>query len=170
MFFQKLERVEFRDTDAAGIAHFSVFFNWMERSEHAFLRHLGWSVVHSGGDHKISWPRVSARCDYVRPVRFEDVFGVQIDVARLGRSSCTYRFRFLDAGGVKNLAELVSDPFGGWTSGQDWFQHSSVSPFAQGAVTAVCCRIAPDQPHQSIEIPGDWRNKLEPFCHSEEDS
>ena len=37
-------RVEFRDTDAAGIAHFSVFFPWMEQAEHEVLRQLGLSV------------------------------------------------------------------------------------------------------------------------------
>ena len=38
-------RIEFRDTDAAGIAHFSVFFTMMEEAEHEFLRHLGLSVL-----------------------------------------------------------------------------------------------------------------------------
>ena len=37
--------VEFRDTDAAGIAHFSAFFFWMESAEHEFLRELGIRVV-----------------------------------------------------------------------------------------------------------------------------
>lgn len=165
MYFQKLERVEFRDTDAAGIAHFSVFFNWMEQSEHAFLRHLGWSVVHPADGFKISWPRVSAQCDYVRPVRFEEVFGVQVDLAKIGRSSCAYRFRFLDAAAVENLGVLGGDPFVGWNSSVDWFQDGLVKPFAQGLVTAVCCRILPGQAHESMEIPLEWREKLEPFCH-----
>lgn len=168
MYFQKLERVEFRDTDAAGIAHFSVFFNWMEQSEHAFLRHLGWSVVQPEDGFKISWPRVSAQCDYARPVRFEEVFGVQVDVVKLGRSSCVYRFRFLDAAGVSRLADPIGDPVGGWTSQRDWFQDAAVRPFAQGLVTAVCCRVSPDQPHESMEIPGVWREKLQSFVHREE--
>ena len=32
------QRVEFRDTDAAGVAHFSTFFIWMEEAEHAALQ------------------------------------------------------------------------------------------------------------------------------------
>lgn len=95
MYFQALERVEFRDTDAAGIAHFSVFFNWMERAEHAFLRRLGFSVVQATAEGKISWPRVAANCDFFRPIGFEQLFGVQVHVVRMGRSSCTYRFQFL---------------------------------------------------------------------------
>lgn len=42
-------RVEFCETDAAGICHFSSFFVFMEQAEHALFRHLGWSVfpIHS---------------------------------------------------------------------------------------------------------------------------
>ncbi|MEL7264077.1 MAG: hypothetical protein AAFP69_04590, partial [Planctomycetota bacterium] len=42
--FSIQRRVEFRDTDAAGIVHFSAFFPFMETAEHAFLRSLGLSV------------------------------------------------------------------------------------------------------------------------------
>src|SRR3984893_8862096 len=43
--YRTTRRVEFRDTDAAGIAHFSAFFFYMESVEHEFLRSLGLSVV-----------------------------------------------------------------------------------------------------------------------------
>jgi 4-hydroxybenzoyl-CoA thioesterase/acyl-CoA thioester hydrolase len=42
--FHTARRVEFRDTDAAGIMHFSTFFNRMEEAEHELLRTLGTSV------------------------------------------------------------------------------------------------------------------------------
>ena len=48
--FRTSRRVEFRDTDAAGIVHFSVFFTWMEAAEHELLRSLGLSVVLEGRD------------------------------------------------------------------------------------------------------------------------
>ena len=41
---ESTRRVEFADTDAAGIAHFSAFFAWMEETEHEFLRSRGLSV------------------------------------------------------------------------------------------------------------------------------
>ena len=65
-------RVEFRDTDAAGIVHFSVFFNYMEEAEHAFLRNLGLDVFLLDGETAISFPRID----------------------KIGRSSVTYRFLF----------------------------------------------------------------------------
>ena len=42
--FKTRRRVEFRDTDAAGIVHFSAFFFWMESAEHELLRAAGVDV------------------------------------------------------------------------------------------------------------------------------
>jgi hypothetical protein len=39
--FITTRRVEFSDTDAAGIAHFVAFFRWMEQAEHDLLRSVG---------------------------------------------------------------------------------------------------------------------------------
>ena len=39
--FKQTRRVEFSDTDMAGIMHFSNFFHFMEATEAAFLRSLG---------------------------------------------------------------------------------------------------------------------------------
>ncbi|MCA9225545.1 MAG: acyl-CoA thioesterase, partial [Planctomycetales bacterium] len=60
--FRTQRRVEFCETDAAGIAHFSAFFTYMEQAEHALLRELGTSVVRHEGEAVVSWPRVSASC------------------------------------------------------------------------------------------------------------
>src|SRR5690606_37511976 len=70
--FTLRRRVEFRDTDAAGIVHFSVYFNYMEEAEHALLRSLGTSVVTSDAEGPISWPRVAAACEFRGALRFED--------------------------------------------------------------------------------------------------
>jgi acyl-CoA thioesterase FadM len=34
-------RVQFAETDMAGIVHFSNYFRWMEEVEHAFFRSVG---------------------------------------------------------------------------------------------------------------------------------
>jgi 4-hydroxybenzoyl-CoA thioesterase/acyl-CoA thioester hydrolase len=157
--FHHARRVEFRDTDAAGMMHFSAFFPRMEEAEHALLRSLGTSVwrsmessqaaggvarstatdVVNAGDEaatvssgKVSWPRVSARCDFRGPVHFEDMLAVEVRVARLGTSSVTYDFRFLDNG--RRVAE--------------------------GQVTAVCCRFALGEPPRAIPIPQSLRDGL----------
>ena len=42
--FSISRRVEFSETDLAGIMHFTNFYRWMEICEHEFLRSLGLSV------------------------------------------------------------------------------------------------------------------------------
>ena len=39
--FKLTRRIEFAETDMAGIVHFSNFFRMMEATEHAFFRSLG---------------------------------------------------------------------------------------------------------------------------------
>ena len=71
--FTTRRRVEFRDTDAAGIVHFSAFFFWMESAEHELLRSIGLHVFEGQADgSEYSWPRVSVACDYTSAVRFGD--------------------------------------------------------------------------------------------------
>ena len=52
-------RVEFAETDAAGMVHFSVFFRYMEEAEHAAWRAAGLDIFE--GHEEQSWPRISAR-------------------------------------------------------------------------------------------------------------
>ena len=52
-------RVEFSETDMAGIVHYSNFFRHMEAAEHAFFRSLGYSVVTTQTDPPRGWPRGS---------------------------------------------------------------------------------------------------------------
>ena len=117
--------VEFRDTDAAGIAHFSAFFFWMESAEHEFLRELGIRVVDNAPEDEellrrelapdegiereleVSWPRVSVSTDYKAAVRFGDTLDVFIAVAERGSSSITYRFRFENSGNLVATGTVV---------------------------------------------------------------
>ncbi|MBI2480543.1 MAG: acyl-CoA thioesterase [Planctomycetia bacterium] len=123
--FHYKRRVEFCETDAAGIAHFSAYFQYMEQAEHAFLRHLGTSVIAEDEAGTVSWPRVSAHCDYTGPVKFEDVIDIIVRIERLGTKSVTYAFDF-------RLGETA---------------------VATGKLTAVCCRITHDSPPESMPIP-----------------
>ena len=136
--FATSRRVEFCDTDAAGIAHFSALFCYMEQAEHAMLRSLGTSVMApmDDGGH-LTWPRVRAECDFIGPIRFEDELEIRVQVVRLGQKSVTYRFDFYSASG-----KLV----------------------ARGSIVAVCCRIHPEVPGlESIPIPEAVRKLLAGF-------
>lgn len=134
--FTTRRRVEFRDTDAAGIVHFSAFFFWMESAEHELLRAAGVAVVDRGSDGvDASWPRVSASCDYVAAVRFGDEVTIVVAVEAIGRSSVTYAFRF---------------------------EHDGVV-VARGRVVAVRCLMHPGRKPEAVPIPAGITARLEPF-------
>ena len=86
-------RVEFSETDMAGIVHYSNFFRYMEAAEHEFFRSLGFSVVTRHVDPPVGWPRVRAECDFKQPLRFEDEFEVHMLVAEKKSKSLSYQFR-----------------------------------------------------------------------------
>src|SRR5262249_48726536 len=117
----------------AGMAHFSVFFVFMEEAEHELLRHLGLSVMLADEIGPISFPRVGARCDYQRSVKFEDVLDIEVSIVRLGQKSITYEFNFSQAG----------------------------TPVASGQTTTVCCRLDGHGNPTSMPIPAWVAQKLE---------
>ncbi|HMV68671.1 MAG TPA: thioesterase family protein [Myxococcota bacterium] len=122
-------RVAFSDTDSAGIVHFASFFRYMEDCEHAFVRSLGGSVhVDLPGGGFRGFPRVSASCDYLAPLRFEDVFTVTLTVEQRRRRSLVYGFTFTRG------AEVV----------------------ARGSTAVVCCaRGAPGEPLRAVPLPDE---------------
>jgi YbgC/YbaW family acyl-CoA thioester hydrolase len=83
-------RVQFSETDMAGIAHFSAFFRFMEEAEHALWRAAGLSI--GAAEKTGGWPRVSAAFDYKSPLRFEDEFDVLVHLAEITRRSIRYGF------------------------------------------------------------------------------
>ncbi|HVR37429.1 MAG TPA: thioesterase family protein, partial [Methylomirabilota bacterium] len=92
--FTAVRRVEFADTDMAGIVHYANFFRYMETAEHAFFRSLGHSVVMDDLDPPVGWPRVHAECDYLQPLRFEDEVEIRLLVSGKGSKSLDFLFLF----------------------------------------------------------------------------
>lgn len=81
-------RVQFHETDTAGIVHFSWFYRYMEEAEHALWRAAGLSIAPP--DAEVGFPRVAASFDFHRPLRFEDEFEVRIRIAAVGARSIRY--------------------------------------------------------------------------------
>lgn len=92
--FKLTRRVEFAETDMAGIVHFSNFFRMMEAAEHAFFRSLGFSIHGHDKGTTTGWPRVSASCDYRAPLRFEEEVEIHLLVAEVRSRSIRYQFIF----------------------------------------------------------------------------
>ncbi|SRR5258708_1693274 len=89
-----VRRVEFSETDMAGIVHYANFFRYMEVAEHEFFRSLGFSVVTRQTEPPVGWPRVHAECDYKHPLKFEDLFEIHMLVSLKKNRSLGYEFRF----------------------------------------------------------------------------
>jgi acyl-CoA thioester hydrolase len=131
--FRTTRLVEFSDTDMAGIVHFARFFAFMEAAEHELLRSLGLSVSMEWEGRHISFPRVSASCDFLSPARFEDELTILVTIENVGRSSITYGFKIFK----EDRAVAV------------------------GQITSVCCHIIEGRPLEAVEIPLAIRAKLE---------
>ncbi len=115
--FTLSHRVEFSETDMAGIVHFANFYRMMENAEHAFFRSLGFSIHAHDGSATIGWPRVNASCEFLKPLRFEEVVDIQLLVAEVRPRSIRYAFRFWKS----DAGERVE--------------------IARGSVTAVCATV-----------------------------
>ena len=128
-------RVQFADTDMAGIVHFASLFRIMEEAEHAFLRSLGLTVYEAHGG--VTWPRVAVNANFFKPAKFEDELEVRVAVNQMTAKAVTYDFLI-----VIREREI-----------------------AHGAITAVCCRYegsGDDRRLKSTPIPDDIVEKLQP--------
>ena len=123
--YRTKRKIEFADTDMAGIVHFTRFFVFMETAEHEFLRSLGTSVATEWNGDKIGWPRLAASCEYLSPLRFEDEVDIHLQVSKKGTKSLTYQFHFT---------------------------HKR-KDIARGELVTVCCITNPGEKLRAIPIP-----------------
>ena len=131
------KRVEFCETDMAGIVHFSNFFRYMEMTEHAFIRSLGHSVHAEIDDSRYGWPRGRAECDYRQPVRFEDEIEVELLVAVKKAKAIEYRFHIYKAGVDARILAAV------------------------GTIVSGCVAMQDDGVMKSVEIPSALADQIE---------
>ena len=92
-------RVQFYETDAAGIVHFSCYFRYLEEAEHAMWREAGLSIAGRPG---IGWPRVSASFEFHRPLKFEDEFELHLRI--VGKDARTIRYEGVITSGETRIA------------------------------------------------------------------
>jgi len=123
-------RVQFYETDAAGIVHFSWYLRYMEEAEHALWREAGISIAPAGSE--IGWPRVAISCEYHSALFFEDEIEILMRVATISRKTIRY--------------ECVI------TRGDD--------RIATAAMTIVCVIKKAGEPMRALPIPTDVIERL----------
>ena len=124
-------RVNFYETDAAGLVHFSWFFRYMEEAEHALWREAGLSIHARDGE--FGFPRVSASFDFHRALRFEQEFDVLLRVTAMSKKTIRYTCLLLDG----------------------------ETRIATGTLIVACVRRRPHEPMASIEIPPEIAARLQ---------
>ena len=122
-------RVEFANTDMAGIVHFANCYRWMEEAEHEFFRSLELHIMEKQNDGTyIGWPRVSASCHFEAPAYHNDLLEIHITVERIGFKSLTFYVEFF----------------------------RDEKRLAQGRMKTACCLCRHDAPLESIPIPPEY--------------
>ena len=132
-----VRRVEFSETDMAGIVHYSNFFRYMETAEQGFFRSLGFSLVTDKTDPPIGLPRVHAECDYLQPLRFDDEVEIHMLVCEKKSKALSYLFRF---------RKLNASP---------------PLEVARGKLTVVCVTHGAEGNMESVPIPKALADKIE---------
>jgi len=126
-------RVQFSETDAAGIVHFANFFRYFEDAEHALWRAAGLSI--HPVESPVGWPRVAASCEYHRPLRFEQEFDITVRITDVTSRTIAY------AGEITSNGERI----------------------ATGAWKIACVSKLADGRMKSAEIPADVAERLKPY-------
>jgi YbgC/YbaW family acyl-CoA thioester hydrolase len=127
-------RVEFAQTDMAGIVHFANFYRWMEEAEHEYFRAQGLNIMERQSDGTyIGWPRVNASCHFEAPAHHDDILDLHVYVERIGFKSLTFYVEF----------------------------HTGGRRIAYGRMKTACCICYPEGSLKSIEIPARYRDRIQ---------
>lgn len=96
-------RIEFSETDMAGLVHFSNFFKYMETAERDFFAAAGVDLINMREGELVGWPRVRAECKFSAPVRFGDTIDIHLAVKAMKDRSIDFQYRIFKqiAGGSR---------------------------------------------------------------------
>jgi acyl-CoA thioester hydrolase len=135
--FVTSRRVEFVDTDMAGIVHFTNFFRYMEQAEAEFFRSYGYTLAERPNASGVAegWPRVSCSCSFKSPAYHNDVLEIRIFIRRRGFKSLTLGYEF---GRGSTLIAI-------------------------GQIKTAYCRFTVGKPIESLEIPPQFDEMLGPY-------
>ena len=85
--------VRFGDEDHARIVYFPRFLHFFHCAFEDFFAHHGVPYRECLETDKTGWPAVKVETDFHSPLRFGDVFEVDVGVAKLGSKSASFAYR-----------------------------------------------------------------------------
>jgi YbgC/YbaW family acyl-CoA thioester hydrolase len=135
--FTSIRRVEFSETDMAGLVHFSNYFRYMETAERDFFESLGLNLILSKPGEMTGWPRIRAECKFSAPLRFGDTIEIHLAVKTIKDRSIDYQFRIFSKQKDGNRVQA-----------------------AKAHITTVFSRLDENGEIQSMEIPPEVRSRI----------
>ena len=130
-------RIEFSETDMAGLVHFSNFFKYMETAERDFFEAAGVDLIRTDSGELLGWPRARAECKFSAPLRFGDTIDIHLAVKSVKDRAIEYQFRI--------------------------FRHNkdgSRTQAGKGQMTTILAKLDKDGELQSAELSDDLRNRI----------
>ena len=130
-------RIEFSETDMAGLVHFSNFFRYMETAERDFFEAVGLDLIRTQPGALMGWPRVRAECKFSAPLRFGDTIDIHLAVKAVKDRSIDYQFRIyrLNPDGTRTQA-------------------------GKGHMTSVLSELCDNGELRSIALPEEVRSRI----------
>ncbi|MAW20702.1 MAG: 4-hydroxybenzoyl-CoA thioesterase [Puniceicoccaceae bacterium] len=130
-------RIEFSETDMAGLVHFSNFFKYMETAERDFFEAAGVDLIRTEPGELVGWPRARAECKFSAPLRFGDTIDIHLAVKSVKDRAIDYQFRI--------------------------FRHNkdgSRTQAGKGHMTTILAKLDKGGELQSTELSDDLRNRI----------
>jgi len=96
-------RVQWIDTDASGLIHYTAALRYFEVAEHGLMRRLFEGRAMPG----VMLPRVHVEADYQAPLRYSDEFDCAASVTAVGTTSVTYAYEIRRLDGTRCIAGKI---------------------------------------------------------------
>ena len=130
-------RIEFSETDMAGLVHFSNFFKYMETAERDFFEAAGVDLIRTEPGELVGWPRARAECKFSAPLRFGDTIDIHLAVKSVKDRAIDYQFRIFRCN-----------------------MDGSRTQAGKGHMTTILAKLDKDGELQSAELSADLRERI----------
>ncbi|ARK29904.1 acyl-CoA thioesterase [Halalkalibacter krulwichiae] len=91
-------KVNFGDTDAAGIVFYPNYYRWMDQATHHFFTTLGFPTSTLIRDEKVGTPIIESKCNFKFPLFFDDEVTIESTMTEMKEKVFTIEHVFLKDG------------------------------------------------------------------------
>ncbi|HLE94168.1 MAG TPA: tol-pal system-associated acyl-CoA thioesterase [Sulfuricaulis sp.] len=83
-------RIYYEDTDAGNVVYYANYLKFMERARTEWLRTLGLELDEIARRDGVIFAVRSARVDFIKPARFNDLLQATVELIKRGHASMTF--------------------------------------------------------------------------------